>query len=52
MRIVYLGLCAMSLLLHGCAGFEAASSDGTNEGTWGSYPITDGFRTSLPKPAE
>lgn len=53
MRICYLCVSAAAvLLLHGCAGFGAASSDRMNDGAWGRYPITDGFRTSLPKPAE
>lgn len=52
MRTSYLCVCVASLLLYGCAGFGAASSDRTNEGTWGNYPITDGFRNSLPKPGQ
>ena len=52
MRIGYLCLCAASLLLQGCSGFGAASSDRMIEGTEDNYPITDGFRTSLPKPSE
>ena len=49
MRFAYIGLCVASLLFPGCAGFGAAGS-GTDEGAWGTYPITDGFRHSLPKP--
>ena len=54
MRLIYVGLCAASLLSPGCAGFGgagfgAAGSAGPGE-VYGDYPITDGFRHSLPKP--
>jgi hypothetical protein len=54
MRVGYVCLYAASLLLHGCAGFGAASSDRMSDGAWGNYPvpITDGFRNSLPKRGE
>lgn len=54
MRIVNIGLCAATLLLQGCSGFGAASSDVMSDGTWGNQPvpITDGFQNALPKPGQ
>ena len=57
MRLIYISLCATSLLLPGCAGlgmggFGAAcfGDEYCPQGAQGDYPITDGFRHSLPKP--
>lgn len=49
MYVLPICLSATFLFLQGCAGFGAASSDRMSEETWGTYPITDGFRNSLPK---
>ena len=58
MRLIYMSLCVTSLLLPGCAGLSlggggfGAACFGENcpQGIQGDYPITDGFRHSLPKP--
>ncbi len=50
MRLIHIGLCSAFILVSGCSGFGAAGSGGAREGTWGYYPITDGFHQALPKP--
>lgn len=50
MRLIYIGLCAVFLLFPGCGGGFGAARGGGEEGSWGSYPITDGFHHALPKP--
>lgn len=52
-QMLFTVVCAAALFVYGCGpGTGAVKVDEINEGVWGTYPITDGFRHALPKPAD